>query len=340
MYTIFDYLKYYKDYDLSELNWNIMDDLLLSILVYMPLKSFNFKRFVTVIKEILELDKNNYKDLMSPRVFEVVDIIKNSKRYHNMKFYNFVNILDSKTQFGAMTIKLYGIKSISFRGTDQYVIGWLENFRIAYEYPTYTQNLAINYLNNNISIFDNTVYVGGHSKGGNLALVSSMELSKLKLSSIKKIYNFDGPGLRYNEYISDKYLKVKDRLVNIVPTGSYIGTLLYNENYQVVKSNAHAFNEHFPTSWNIFGITFVKGTLSKLSVNLIKRTTINMQTFDEEKIKQIFETAFKIFDKRETDKLKIGLKDIVNLIKTMDKMEPELSKYLGSVITTMIKLSD
>ncbi|MEI3499052.1 MAG: Mbeg1-like protein [Bacilli bacterium] len=60
-------------------------------------------------------------------------------------------------------------KIISFKGTDSSLIGWLENFRLAYEYPTYTQKLAIDYLKNNISFLDQDVYVVGHSKGGNLA---------------------------------------------------------------------------------------------------------------------------------------------------------------------------
>ena len=40
MYTIYDYLKYYKDYDINEVPWNDMDNLLLSTIVYIPMKGF------------------------------------------------------------------------------------------------------------------------------------------------------------------------------------------------------------------------------------------------------------------------------------------------------------
>ena len=249
-------------------------------------------------------------------------------------------MVDKKSQFGAMTIVLDNTKIISFRGTDRSVVGWLENFRIAYLYPTYTHKLAINYLNNNIHLFDRNIYICGHSKGGNLAMVSSMELSNFKYSKIKKIYNFDGPGLKYSEFQSDKYKRLKDKLINIVPTNSYIGTLLYNENYHVVTTNAHAINVHYPTSWNIFGTEFVKGTLSKTSVNLIKRTTINLQNIDPEKMQKIFEEAFKIFNERETKNIKITLNDIRKIIANVSRMDKELSKYISVIFTSIISLRE
>lgn len=340
MYTIYDYLKYYKDYSLKDLKWNQMDNLFLASIVYMPLKSFDYKDYETVVNEILKSDIKDVKDTMVPKTLELVNIVRDSKRYKKMKFYNFINMVNNKSQFGAMTVVLGNTKVISFRGSDRSVIGWLENFRIVYLYPTYTQGLAINYLNNNINFFDKNVYVCGHSKGGNLAMVSSMELSNFKYNKIKNIYNFDGPGLRYSEFESEKYKKIKDKLINIVPNNSYIGTLLYNENYNVVTTNAHAINVHYPTSWNIFGIEFVKGTLSKSSVNLIKRTTINLQDIDQEKMKNIFEETFKIYDKRETKNIKITLNDIKKIITTVGGMDKELSKYITVIFTSIMSLRE
>ena len=339
MYTIYDYLKYYKDYSLKDLKWNKMDNLFLACLSYMPLKSFGFKTYGEVVSDLLKIKNVDTKDLMVPKSLELIQIVKESKRYNNIKFFNFISRVDSKTQFGAFTVVLDNIRVISFRGTDASIIGWLENFRIAYSYPTYTQSLAINYLRENINFFDKNVYVIGHSKGGNLALVSAMELSNFKFNKIKEVINFDGPGLRFTEYKSNKFNRLKTKLINIVPTGSYIGTLLYNENYNVVKSNTYAIGEHYPTSWNMFGIEFIKGTLSKTSVNLIKRTTVNIKDLDNNKIKDIFESAFKVFDKRETKNMKITLGDIVSLIKTMSKMDLELSSYITTILKTMIVLS-
>ena len=340
MYTIYDYLKYYKDYSLEDLKWNQIDNLFLACLVYMPLKSFKNQSYSVIVKKILNCDISDVKDTMVPKVLELLNIAKDSKRYENMKLLDFTSILDNNTQFGALTIKIGNIKVISFRGSDRSVIGWLENFRVAYSYPTYTQTLGINYLNNNLSLFDKNVYVVGHSKGGNLAMVSSMELNNLKFNKIKGIYNFDGPGLKLKEFNSLKYQKIKNKLFNIVPTSSYIGTLLYNENYQAVTTNAHAINIHYPTSWNIFGTQFVKGELQKRSLNLNKRTTINLEKIDEEKMQKIFEESFKIFKARETKNIKISLNDIRKIIKNISKMDPELSKYTSVILTSIIELKE
>ena len=339
MYTIYDYLKFYKNCSLKELKWNKMDNLFLACLVYMPHKSFEFKTYDELMLELAKKKHVNTIDLMIPRVIELIEIVKDAKRYKNMKIKNFINQVDSKTQFGALTAIIDNIKVISFRGTDGSVIGWLENFRIGYMYPTYTQTLAIDYLKKNIGFFDNNVYVIGHSKGGHLSMVSSMELSNFKFKKIKEVINLDGPGLIYDKYNSFKFDRLKTKLTNIIPTGSYVGTLLYNENYTVVKTNTKGILEHFPTSWCIFGTVFIKGALSKKSVNLIQKTTVNIKNINYEKTKEIFETAFQVFNKRETSDLKLNLHDIVNLIKTVKKCDSELINYIVTIIKTMISLS-
>ena len=340
MYTIYDYLKYYKDYSLKDLKWNVMDNLLLSCLVYMPLKSFEYKDYKTLISEILESNVKDIKDLMVPKTLEIASIIKESKRYQNMKFYNFINQVNSKTQFGAITVVLDNIKIITFRGSDRSVIGWLENFRIAYLYPTYTQQVAIDYLNNNINLFDNNVYICGHSKGGNLSIVSAMELPSFKLRKIKNIYNFDGPGVRHEEFESLKYKRIKSKIVNIIPTSSYVGALLYNENYYVVKTSAHAINVHYPIYWNIFGIEFVKGNLSKSSLGLIKGTTTNLDKVPKDKLQEVLEESFKIFKKRETNNIKLTLNDLKNIVKNISKMDPEISKYVSLIFSCIINIRE
>ena len=339
MYTIYDYLNYYKDEDFKDLPWNMMDNLLCSILSYVPLKSFNklkFKDFINNIKE----NPIKETDLMRPMVLKVIDIIKNSKRYKEIYFENFINLRDSNTQFGVLTIKIDNIKIISFKGTDGSTIGWLENFRLGYIYPTNTHKLAIDYVKNNITVFDNEVYILGHSKGGNLAMVSAMEQNSSKFSKIKQVINYDGPGFRKCEFESNKYKKLLPKLVNIIPTGSYIGTLLYNKNYHVVTSNSHAINEHYPTSWNIFGTKFITGKLSIASKELNKRTTLEFSKLDEDKVKEIFEYIFKVFQDRISDKGKISFKELIEVFKSMHNMDKELSSYISTILKTLMSLSN
>ena len=338
MYTIYDYLNYYKDESFENLPWNMMDNLLCSILSYVPLKSFNKLKFNEFINNIKEKPIKE-TDLMRPMVLKVIDIIKNSKRYKDMVLENFINMRDESTQFGAMTIKINDIKIISFKGTDGSVIGWLENFRLIYTYPTNTHKLAIDYVKNNITVLDNEVYIIGHSKGGNLAMVSAMEQTISKFSKIKQVINYDGPGFRKCEFESDKYKKLLPKLINIIPTGSYIGTILYNKNYHVVTSSSYAINEHYPTSWNIFGTKFVTGKLSIGSKEIIKRTTIEMSKLDENKIKEIIENVFKVFEDRISEKGKVSMKELIEVLKSMHNMDKELSSYITIILKTMMSIS-
>ena len=339
MYTIYDYLNYYKDESFENLPWNIMDNLLCSILSYVPLKKFSKLKLKELINNVKEKPiKEN--DLMRPIVLKVIDIINNSKRYKNMVIENFINLRDETTQFGVMTIKINNIKVISFKGTDGSIIGWLENFRLIYTYPSNTHKLAIEYVKNNINVLDDEVYIVGHSKGGNLAMVSAMEQNISKFSKIKQVVNFDGPGFRKKEFEGEKYKKLLPKLINIIPTGSYIGTLLYNKNYHVVTSNSHAINEHYPNSWNIFGTKFVTGKLSIASKEINKRTTIEMSKLDENKIKEIMENAFKVFEDRIAEKGKISFKELIEVLKSMYNMDKELSSYISIIIKTLMSISN
>ena len=104
MYTIYDYLKYYKDYDLKDMSWNIMDNLLCAIISYIPIDSFKYaKDFNTVCEEVINTKLSSNSSVMVPKTIELLSILKNSKRYKEMIFTNFVNTVNDETQFGAIT---------------------------------------------------------------------------------------------------------------------------------------------------------------------------------------------------------------------------------------------
>lgn len=340
MNTIYDYLKKYKDYDIEEKPWNIIDNLLLSIIVYIPIDSFlGSKTFSEMCNIIESFEISNNPEFLSHKIKGLIEIIKDSKRYSKLKFKNFENYIDNNTQFGAMTCIIGKIKIIVFKGTDRSIIGWLENFRLMYEYPTYTQSLALKYLKRNISLFDKNVYVVGHSKGGNMAMSSAMEISNFKFNKIKEIDNFDGPGFRKKEFKSEKYKKMSKKLINIVPSYSYIGTLMFNNKYNVISTDAHAINVHYPIFWNISEMEFTKSKLSKLSIELNERTSKNIENINEDSVKLFFEEAFKVMDNKKTENIKFSFKDLINILKTIKGIDKETVKYVNSVFKSMFKIS-
>lgn len=141
MYTIIDYLNYYKDLDLEEATFNKIDDLLFAILVYLPVETFQNE---ITLEEFYHLAKKYQKEnigVMVPKAYELLEIINNSKRYRSLKITNFIKRRDSETQFGAATFILNDKKIISFKGTDGSLIGWIENIRISYKYLQQPNNL-------------------------------------------------------------------------------------------------------------------------------------------------------------------------------------------------------
>lgn len=336
MYTVMDYLKYYRDIPFTEVSLNQLDFLICAILVYLPLNDFKEAKSLKDFSKIaLELENKDYDGMMIPKSYEVLKYLQNAKRYAAMKIMNFVNLKNEKTQFGACKFLMDKKTIIAFKGTDGSTIGWVENFRLLYDYPTYTQRLSLNYLEDNIKFNDKNVYVVGHSKGGNLAMASVMELSRPLFKKVKKVYNFDGPGFLKKEFDSLKYRELLPKLVNIIPTGSVVGSLLFNKNYTVVESCELAFNEHYPTTWGVFGEFFLEGTLSSVSKHLNESTTIGMDNLENEKVKEAVEMILKNIEKKYDEEFEFNINDVKNLLKNRDNIDPEVAKYLTTMLPKM-----
>lgn len=338
MYTITDYLRYYKNTNVNEVRWNTQDNLLCAILVYLPLESFKgpigFDEFIA--RAFARRAKKNTNSV-SPKAYEMIDIIKDSARYKNLKIYDFTIRKDNETQFGAVTFRIENETIVAFMGTDNSRIGWFENFRLSYEYPTLTQQLAIEYLKNSIKLFEKSnLYVVGHSKGGNLAMASAMELSNFNFRKVKKVYNFDGPGFRKEEFESEKYKRLSKTLVNIVPATAVVGALLNNENYTVVKSNGVGFS-HMPTTWSVFGEFFEAAKLSGLSRQLHESSTIGLQSASRETRREAFEAIFKSFEGEHSEDFNFSFNNVIKVLKNIKNLDPQVSRSIGEIVEIIIK---
>ena len=336
MYTVLDYIKYYKDVSLKDSKWNVIDNLVCAILCYLPLRTFEEKVDFSELHMKLLKSKNDDM-LITKKAIEVLELLENSIRYKDLVVSDSVNIKNKTTQFGALTFKCGKVTVVGFKGTDSSHIGWLENFRLIYEYPTNTQKLAIDYLDKRIKLFDcSEVYVVGHSKGGNLAMVSAMELSNFKFKRIKNVYNFDGPGFRKKDFESEKFERLSPKLVNVLPSGSIIGVLMYNKEYKVVQSNTIAGLDHFPTAWNIFGKFFVEDKLSTIGKRLNKYTTVELEKIDPEVFKKSIEMLFTKISKEHTADIKFSFRYIKKVYDSMEDIDPRMKEYLDEILYFLI----
>ena len=100
-------------------------------------------------------------------------------RYANVRLGAVVEHINQgeQTQFAAATFQLpdghkrrkptyKGTLVISFRGTDDSLIGWKEDFNMAFQYPVPAQRSASAYLDMVARLWEGPIILVGHSKGG------------------------------------------------------------------------------------------------------------------------------------------------------------------------------
>ena len=338
MFTIYDYLDYYKNCSFEEVGFNQMDAMLFACLVYLPIKSFSEnKSYKDFVSYAYTFYKDDYSGVMKPSSFALLNKIKTSKRYENIIISNFKNIRNNDTQFGAMSVRFNDNLLIAFKGSDSSLISWIENLRLNYQYPTYTQSKGIKYAKDNILDSDKNVYLVGHSKGGNLAMCAGMEIPSGLRDKVKVIYNFDGPGFLKKEY-DKKFNLIKEKVVNIVPTGSVVGMCLYNDNFKSVKSKDLAFGEHYPVGWSVFGEFFVKTSLSRVSKQIHEMTTTNLDAVDKKQLGETIEELCKGLGVDYDSDFHLSISEIWEIIRNMKGIDPKVYKYLTSVMQTLMKV--
>lgn len=174
-----------------------------------------------------------------------------------------------QTQFAAMTFLLPdGKLVVAFRGTDDSLVGWKEDFNMAYTYPVPAQKQAADYLERVGALWDGDIVLTGHSKGGNLAIYAAMNAPDAIKDRVLHIYSFDGPGFNPEVIRSYEYGTVVRRITKVVPEGSIIGVLLKaspTERRIVVRSDADGLMQHSCYTWLMDGDSF--DTVDDLSDN-------------------------------------------------------------------------
>ena len=195
---------------------------------------------------------------------EIVDLFRmtaTSKRFAEVELGYFIDIVDNETveQFSALSFFISDdLAFIAYRGTDDSITGWREDFRMAFLTPVPAQKRAEEYLLETASDFGGRIILGGHSKGGNLALWAGLNAPDEICDRIEKIYNFDGPGFLDDVWESAGYERIADRISTVIPTGSVVGLLLkYDKNYRVTRSSAKKYlYQHDALTWNVLGCEF------------------------------------------------------------------------------------
>ncbi|HBY32954.1 MAG TPA: hypothetical protein DEG74_04225, partial [Clostridiales bacterium] len=142
----------------------------------------------------------------------------------------------------------------AFRGTDGTLIGWKEDFQLSYQYPVPAQEEAGRYVSFLSRELPPNVkfYIGGHSKGGNLAIYSAASCSDATKSRLLGIYSFDGPGFSFNLHETEEYKKIGGIVHHLVPSASFVGMLLQSApGTRFIKNKAVWLKQHSPFTWEV-----------------------------------------------------------------------------------------
>ena len=288
MKNMLDYIKEFGHVSFEERAFSEIDALVLTELEYLPLEKVvpsdeNGENFVTV-KEIAEYMQEHKQELfaenpmmMTEERHEVSQVIADAPRFQSLKFFGVVSVWDKDTtkQFAAVTVEVEpSVRLVVFRGTDETLIGWKEDFLMTYSPLVAAQTDAKEYLAKQASLWGGDLMVSGHSKGGNLAIYAAATQEEDVQLRIVDIFCFDSPGLYRSVLETKGYQNIVPLAMRYIPQDSLVGLMLESEvPYVIVKSNATGAMQHSAMTWEIEDGQFIK--MEKLT----KNSQLNDQTF-------------------------------------------------------------
>lgn len=264
MGNILSYLKWRGDLTFAQSPFNEVDNLILSQLAYTDFcgcvpgigeNSWVFlKDAVREYRPTLAFLQSNAEEFL-------MELAK-APRFADSKLSCYVDVTDhdqEMTQFAALHIELSdGTVYVAFRGTDTTIVGWREDFCLGFQIVP-AQRRAVEYLNRTLNGDGVRYRIGGHSKGGNLAVYAVMMCQENIRGKIIEIYSNDGPGLCDSIIDQEQYAKIQKKIRKIVPEFSIIGQLFACESEcAIVKSAASGILQHDPMSWEVEGYEFQK----------------------------------------------------------------------------------
>ena len=323
MGTIISYLEEYGGYNFIEKPLCEIDGLILAHLSY-----YVYDHVVPGIDELKpsvsveyireHMDEDNFISVKweQEQNKELFYKILEARRFRNMKANFYVNDInkESDLQFSAITFLLgNGDIYLAFRGTDDALVGWKEDFCMAYRTPVEAQKKSTEYVEFVANQFNRKrkarFYLGGHSKGGNLAAYAAMCCNEKLKHKIGKVYDFDGPGFRPDFMETLDYASVKDKIIKLVPKDSFVGMLMQDHDeksieYTLIESTNIGVLQHMPLSWDIEEDHFVRA-----ENNVPERKELYMRMnqwiyeLGREKVESFLDNLFQIVEITEVDTL-------------------------------------
>lgn len=346
MANIFDYMNW-RDISLEQVEFNEIDNLILSRLSYFPFDGLIGENEEITVKESYSRykSKGTTGRILQKEDNDLFPILASSVRFGDMKITNYINKLDliQEKQFSAITILMPDETIyVAFRGTDNTIVGWKEDFNMSFSELVPAQTDAVSYIENVAEKYKNKIRVGGHSKGGNLAVYASAFCQPETRDRIIHVYNNDGPGFCEKIINSKEYKEILDRVHTYIPQTSIIGRLLnHEEETTILKSTEMGIMQHDLYSWQVLGDKFVRDELTNSSEFIDKTITEWLRKVEPKQREVFIDTFFEILNATQAKTLsEISSNKIASaktMIKTYQNVDQETKEVINKTLRVLLE---
>ncbi|MDO4913103.1 MAG: DUF2974 domain-containing protein [Bifidobacteriaceae bacterium] len=352
-------MTYLEDYVRNELRtfdqlpYNAIDAMAFSVLSYTNLPNnipeFDSQKYLSTVPIYELLRAEDYNTMFSHGSEEesrlhLLLLLAQSPRYRGLRIGEYIQRFDHETeqQFAAMTFDLsncigvgeQGLICICYRGTDNTLVGWKEDFNMTYRYPVPSQVDAYEYAKSIVSKQTEDgknprAVICGHSKGGNMAYYAAMELLKHANDKVEdnnvfeslkqhiavwytkirnqytekmpfeqrlvKVYSFDGPGFDESVLNTEEYHRMEEYAEKFVPQDSIIGLLYYPGKYRIIRADANGILQHLCENWIIEQSDFIYcDQLSKSAITMNEALNSFMLGLSQEERKKLVDEEYEV----------------------------------------------
>ncbi len=353
-----DYLLWRGDLLFREAPFNEVDNLIFSELVYVDFGNIvpgvDSNASITLKEASEEFFKHHTEEEIESKVsstkmaaFLMREMAK-TKRFGDVRLFRYIDDIDYKeqSQFCAVTLLLDDNSIfVSYSGTDNTIVGWRENFNMSFLDETPGQLKAVKYLNETISSDWEILRIGGHSKGGNLAVYAAVTCRESMQEKIAAVYCNDGPGFMGRKIDEWNYQKMLPKIHAFMPEASIVGMLLeHKADCTVVKSSASGPMQHDTMTWEVLGNSLVRvESVAEKSILLDQTLKAWIDKMDAKQREEFVDTLFEILEEGriETvdDLANMKWKKFVELFKLSSALEHENQEILKRTLKLLLEES-
>lgn len=309
MANVFDYITWRGDITMLQDGLNEVDALIFSRLAYLPFDGIVNEDLSVSVSLQDAAEKVAFSNYTAPYKYldddeKLLNTISKAPRYKDIKISGYIHLVDQQAeeQFSAIVFRITeNLAFVAFRGTDTSIVGWKENFNMSFMAPVPAQKDSVRYLEKVAESLPCHLAIGGHSKGGNLAVYSAVFCSQTTQDRIVAVYNNDGPGFNADLITEQGFIHLKDKIHTFVPQSSVVGMLMERrEPYITIKSTESSLYQHNLYSWEIQGGHFVYVDDTTDGSKFVDQTIKSwLRQMDKNQLEEFVEAIFGILEDTE-----------------------------------------